>query len=271
MTLQSAFVRVAAFFLPGGIRGKRVQRGKTLFLSGLVGLLLTGEVIGAGITIQDSFEAGDPVDYTVSFGLGPVPVMNAALDGTSLEFQSENANGACCYYDQIRYPIVPPQRGLRVSFDVLTLDLIGSRNQFVLLFDTPYVQNFYLRPDGTIDAFGMGTIGSFQSGEKIRVSMDFRLDRNLWTISINDSLAGQAGLQSTRDGQPLAVESLRFSLGLAQGLGSADSTSRVYLDNVLISSVPLPASGGLLGLALTGLLTGAARQRKKQNTGTAES
>lgn len=216
----------------------------TLLFAGCGGGSSTNADIYTNILYNNNFDINSSPTYSIIFGspqiVGPIEQFTT----NSLAFNSAG-NSAPYYYDQISYPVDElgsPYIGLgnssfHISFDIITSELIGSRNQFTVLFDTPTVRNLVFLGEGaiSIDNFGTGNSGviaSYANYEKIHVDMYFDIKSDLWKVYINyryvygDAIRGES------------LRRIRFSHG-AKSAGNADFIASTYIDNILISAVPL--------------------------------
>ena len=85
----------------------------------------------------------------IVFGAPIVSSSLGLLQNQPLVFNT-TGNRPSFYYDQIILIVSKNAAFYYVAFDVLTQNLIGSTNQFKLLFDTPTVRNIVFRNNGTI-------------------------------------------------------------------------------------------------------------------------
>ena len=140
-----------------------------------------------------------------------------------------------------------------MDFDIATSQLIGSDNAFSIFFDTPTVRTLTFFNDGRIRVNNpatplTGTIGSFTDGVSQHVGMNFDIGNNQWDIFVDDTLLYRAALSAA------SLRSIRFSHGLINSTTGIDPSSTTYIDNVLISAVPVPAAVWLFATALLGLV-----------------
>lgn len=240
-------------------------------------LLTLGMAAWAGTTAAETvvlydnaFDGQDGPTYSVLFGppevvSGPASPFSTA----SLAFNS-TGNGQPFGYDQIIYPFYPggglpvPGRGpgrFEVGFDIQTQGLVGSANQFVVLFDSPEVRNLVFTGDGTVVVQNFGTtpvetvISTYVDGSPLRVDMVFDVDGDRWDVRLDGELLYSDLLDA------VSPTSLRFSHG-ARSSSPVDLVATTFIDNLRVTAeVPLPGSAALLAPAVLGLGLSAARRR----------
>lgn len=223
-------------------------------------LSLYGSHAHALVVHQSDWEAPFTPTYTVSFGNPQISAPTDVFDSNSLAFNT-SGNAPTFYYDQIRYSLGQPgydYPAFRLEFDMYTDAYMGSVNNFSVLFDTPAVRSVYFRSDGTIDLLVPGgggyNLATFSDGEILHLDMLFDIAANQWDIELNNQLIYSGIIDSATAGSPAEyLRSIRFSYGLGNSLSDTDHLSTIYLDNVVVSAVPLPAApvlfvSGLLGL-----------------------
>ena len=189
----------------------------------------------------------------------------------SLAFNTSGNTNLCCYYDQITYEIGSensPYKAFNISFDIYTDSLIGSNNQFTILFDTPTVRNLIFTNEGNIELHpgwdSQQLLTTYNENESMHIDMMFDIGSNIWDVSLNDIVIYSSYIDNVSNPylQPAEyLRSIRFSQGLESSLNSPSHNATVYLDNVMISSVPVPAAVWLFGSGLIGL-AGIARRKK---------
>lgn len=143
---------------------------------------------------------------------------------------------------------------LDVSFDFTSLGLIGSLNDFAILFDTPSAQAVWFRNDGQIALQNPGS-GFFLNGEtfRVRIHIDFTLNR--WSLYRDGVLLDELYIEPED-----YVRSIRFSYGHVLPAPLVPDSSGVAIDNIL---VVVPEPGGLFALGVgAGLLMAWIRRMK---------
>jgi hypothetical protein len=225
-------------------------------------VLATSAANGSSLLYQDTFETGDPVDYSIRFGVPEIGTATGPFATRSLNFNSYGG------YEQIRYIVPGEVRTLQLSFDVFTRGFLDAPEWYdyflVVLLEAPTVNNFYLTRTGTIGVqipYQVLPIGAFDDEEVVHV--DMLLDENTarWTTDINGSRASDLPVNELATTPRVPdLFSVRFCL-----CGSfIPSSVGVYLDNIrLVADVPLP---GTLGLAMASIfaLTRFVRRQKSQ-------
>ncbi len=220
----------------------------------------------ASILHYSDWETGGPYSYTPVFGSTEIVSPTGTLSGNSLAFNT-SGNAPNFYYDQIRYRIPSSDTSYYLGFDIYTESLIGSNNQFSILFDTPITRSLTFTKDGSIEA-NAGQIfpqilSTYNENESMHIDMVFNIGDNGWDIAINN-LNIYSGTINDPFNPHWAAEylsSIRFSQGLRSSVDSPSHNATVYLDNVVISTVPIPAAGWLFTSGFLGLLGMAARRK----------
>jgi len=223
----------------------------------------------ATILYEETFDAVSSPTYSVVFGTPTVVGPIGPIATNSLEFNS-TGNSPAFYYDQIRFPFESsgsPYQGagfdsFSVSFDIYTEDLLGSPNDFTILFDTPTVRNLIFRGSGDIEVRNIGSgdsgvIGSYSDRQLLSIDMLFDIGADQWDILVDNAPLYSDSMDAS------FLRSIRFSHG-AQTSGLIDFTATTYVDNILIttpSSIPEPTSIGLLAFGVL-LCLGARRRRR---------
>jgi hypothetical protein len=189
---------------------------------------------------SDTFEAGDSQSWSIPHYnpssptvVGPVNL----LTNNALFFDGG---------DQVQY-LIPEewQTGtFSVEFD-LVLASMGSH--FRVFVDSPTVQTLHFdATDGTqiyttYEGGGLPdeytTIGSYAFNTAMHVEFLFDIPAENWQIRINDALLYDDVMYGT------SFYSLRF----------ATTGAQAFVDNIVVSTVPIPAAVWLFGSALAGL------------------
>lgn len=233
-------------------------------------MALASTSVNAAILYQNDFDSASSPTYTTNFGNAAVVGPISGNTTNSLAFNSTgntDSNSSSFGYDQIQYGIDVPgspyagtsYQNFNVSFDIATNGLISSKNQFVVFFDTPTVRNLVFANDGTINIANIGSgssgvIGNYLNNDFMHVDMNFDIASNQWDVFINSSLLYSAAIDASY------LRSIRFSQG-AISSGQVDYNATTYLDNVVISAVPVPAAVWLFSSGLLALF-GLSRKQK---------
>jgi len=216
----------------------------------------------AVILHHNTWETGSPSTYTTNFGNPVVTGSTGVFSSNSLAFNTEG-NNPSFYYDQIDYAIgteSSPYSAFNVSFDIYTENQTGSNNHFVILVDTPTVRNLYFTNEGNIELqpgwASRQVLSAYNENESMHIDMLFDIGNNIWDISLNSTTIYSGIIDNTSNPYLNPAEylrSIRFSQGLVSSIDTPSHESTVYLDNVVISAVPLPAAVWLFVSGITGL------------------
>lgn len=191
----------------------------------------------SSITTPSEIVFGEPI---VSKSLG-------ALKDQPLVFNSLG-NRPIFYYDQIELSMDRGNGFYYTSFDITTLNLIGSRNHFVVLFDTPTCENITFQFDGKIDLFGKTQI-DYQNNELLHLEILINIAEKDASIFVNGNKEYEGDF---RPGE--YFRSIRFSHGLKSSASSQDNSSFVGIDNIIVADYVVPEPATLLLLGLGGLV-----------------
>lgn len=239
----------------------RCRFGTSVMAGVAAGLLLNAGLASGALLYQDTFETGDPVDYTavtnsITHGLPSVVGPEAGMTSSAARF-STVGNQPDFFYDQAQYAIATEVRTVSLSFDVLFANFVGAPNLlFTVIFDAPTVNYLQFRSDGTLFATGFGSM-TFTNDTVLHVTARFDEATRRWSSMVN----GLPFSSSQVSGQTPDLRDVRFSMGFQTGSISANAQAAVYLDNVVIAAVPLPGGLVLLVSALVGLAAGTGRGR----------
>ena len=184
-----------------------------------------------------------------------------SLSGTALIF-----NPTVDPYEQVSLLLGGGRSTYRIEFDLETQGVTGSGYAFTMLADTPEVQtlSFANCCDNRIDLWSGGpgpsitttTIGALADNTPMHVAVDIDLDQGYWMASVSGVGSAIAPFYAS-DGD---VFSLRFSLSPALGGIGLDPSVFVGMDNLTVTTVPIPPAIGLFGAGLVALLN-VARKR----------
>ena len=237
-------------------------------LTGLI-FFCAFEAQAAIILYEETFDAVSSPTYNTVFGVPTVVGAVGPFATHSLEFNS-TGNSPTFYYDQIRFPFESPGSPYQgagfdvfsVSFDIYTEDLLGSANQFVILFDTPTVRNLVFTGTGDIEVqnFGpgaSGVIGSYIDRQLLSIDILFDIGADQWDILVDNAPVYSDSMNAS------FLRSIRFSHG-AHLSNQVDFDATTYVDNILISTpsnISEPASLALLAFGVVLCVGGRRRKR----------
>ncbi len=239
----------------------------TLILLG--GLSVLSLQTQATTLYQADFNSGGTASQyglNIVFGSPNIAHMFGAANDQQLVFNSPTGG-----YEQVKlnWPSAPVSGGdYQISFDLMTHNLIDSQYSFTMLLDTPTIQNLDIGGYGNwISTFNpmatgpsvFGTVGHLSDDTLMHVAIDINLNQSLWTIAVNGVGQYQGAFYTSGGG----INDLRFNLSPWQGGAAAAPNISVALDNLQISSVPLPGAGSLLISALAAIAINTRRQRIK--------
>ena len=181
---------------------------------------------GPSITTPSKIVFGQPV---VSESLG-------ALENQPLVFNC-HGNSPQFYYDQIKLDMDYGTGFYYTSFDVLTQNLIGSRNRFTILFDTPTVQNITFQNNGKVNLFWRKEI-NYLDNEPLHFEISMNIAKKQTRIVVNGNKVYKGSFSPKE-----YLRSIRFSHGLGHGNDPPDYSSFVGIDNIFIADfVPEPST-----------------------------
>ena len=233
-------------------------------------LLTSSANVDAVMLHHNTWDTGSSSTYTTNFGNPVITGPTDAFSSNSLAFNTEG-NTPSFYYEQIDYAIgteSSPYSSFNVSFDIYIENQIGSNNQFTILFDTPSVRNLYFTNEGNIELkpgwASEQLLSTYNENESMHIDMLFDIGNNIWNVSLNDNNIYSGIIDNTSNPYLNPAEylrSIRFSQGLVSSIESPSHESTVYLDNLVISAVPVPAAAWLFGSGLIGLV-GFARRKQ---------
>lgn len=202
----------------------------------------------------------------INFGSPMVESSYGELTDQPLVFNTAG-NTSNYLYDQVWFELGKGYDNYQFSFDLQISNLKDSWYQFAVLFDAPTIQNLHFNKAGRMEAFNPNTasannfFGNYKEDELMDFDIDIDLAADIWTISLNDSVAYSGDFYSASGD----ISRVRFSLGKWLSGVSSDSSVTVALDNLLITSrdsvsVPEPSSLLLALMGGFGLIIG---RRKK--------
>lgn len=160
-------------------------------------------------------------------------------------------------YEQIELNLGLGYKNYKLSFDIETNNLVGSPYNFSVLFDTPQVHSLDFHGNVGVNTFNPAptplakgrNIGAFSDNTLMDVDINVNLNEEIWTIDVG-SLPVYRGVFYANDND---VNTIRFSLSPWHGSATLDPSVFVGIDNIVVSSIPVPATGWLLGSGLLGL------------------
>ncbi len=170
-----------------------------------------------------------------------------SMDGTALVFNPNTSS-----YEQARLALGAGASEYHIEFDIQTSGLVGSDYAFTMHADTPSVQNLsFSNCCSDSIRLGSSSFGTVVDNALMHVSIDIDLINSLWTADIS-GVGSTTSVFSSSGGD---IEALRFSLSPALGGAGLDSSVYVAIDNLYVTSVPVPAALWLFLSGGLGLLT----------------
>jgi subtilisin-like proprotein convertase family protein/outer membrane biosynthesis protein TonB len=173
-----------------------------------------------------------------SIVFGDPKVQNASRNLTNrpLVF-TDNQSG----YDQIQLDVGEGFDQYSLSFELDAVQLNGDT--MTVLLDTPGVRNIYFNPDGWVELYPFGNVGTFDLNGVNHVTTEINFEQDNWKLIINGkTLYNGKFAPSSND-----LSSIRFSLGALVG----QTNSVVAIDNIKLvgfnhetveaSAPPVPA------------------------------
>ena len=222
----------------------------------------------AATLYQADFQSGNALSsygLVTKSGSAAIQHVFGAANDNQLVFNSPSGG-----YEQVQlqWPTLSGASTYRISFDLMTQGLTNSQYAFTVFTDTPTVQNLEFHgSQNWIETFNpmasgpsiYGTVGHFSDNTPMHVTVDIALANAVWNIAVDGIGQYQGPFYSSSGG----ISDLRFNLSpWYNGAAPAPNIS-VALDNLQISSVPLPGTSGLLLSALGAL---AIRSRKGRSS-----
>lgn len=196
-------------------------------------------ITGIPVTTPSQIVFGQPI---VSSSLG-------SMQSQPLVFNCQG-NAPSFYYDQIQLGMDSGYGFYYTSFDYISQNLIGSRNNFAVLFDTPTVQNITFQSDGKIDFFSKRQIG-YEDDQLMHFEIMMNISNKTADIFINHNEVYNGSFAPQQ-----YLRSIRFSLGLLQDNVPADYSSFVGIDNIYVADqVPEPASAVIVAAGICFLVS----------------
>lgn len=215
----------------------QAQASTVIFSSDFESAVDNGATINdGGSTLNTKF--GDPALGSLGSLSGRALILNPSASSSYEQVQLNLGYGASNYH---------------VEFDLETLGLTTSDYAFTLLFDTPIVQNLNFADccSNRIYAFDtkavnpIGTLGVLSDNKLMHVNIDVDLAQSLWSIDVSGVGSGTGGFYSESGD----IKAMRLSLAPALGGAGADPSVYVGIDNLVVTSVPIPGAAWLFGSA----------------------
>ena len=240
------------------------MHAKTIFVT-LMAFVAAQPANAAVIHYSSTFENAVDVGAIVDSGgiltqvFGDVSLGNfGSLTGTALVFNPNVES-----YEQVSLTLGSGFNRYRIEFDMETQGLTGSGYSFAMLADTQTVQTLHFA-DCCSDDISMWSgapptttsIGTLSDNTLMHVTVDIDLAYGYWMTNVSGVGSNVAPFHAS-DGD---IFSLRFSLSPALGGVGMNTNVFVGMDNLIVSSVPLPAAIWLFGTGLLALY-GVARKR----------
>lgn len=134
------------------------------------------------------------------------------------------------YYDQIQLYLDSGTGFYYVSFDLEIQNLKGTTNHFVVLFDTPNVQNITFQSNGNCNIFGKAYF-PYEENELMHFEIFMSIAEKRTTVYVNGVRRYNGVFNPTS-----TLDSMRFSLGLESGNTAPNHYTNVALDNIYITN-----------------------------------
>ncbi len=180
-------------------------------------------VLGSTPTTGDGPAPRETISSVV-FGAPTVVLGYESLGQQPLLFDSSDQAA-----DQIRLDLsnLPASDHYCIEADLLISAQAGTDTGFTILHDTPQVRNIRFE-NGEIRTFvpfiGGSLIGTYTRGDVIQVRSEIDFPTDLWTISIDGSVAFTGSF-----GGATALTSLRFSTGTVGDVGVVAALDNVHV------------------------------------------
>lgn len=204
-------------------------------------------VVGQSPTIDGSPETPSSILY----GNPTVVASYGQFTDQPLLFNTEG-NKLSPFYETINLSMNKGKGFYYTSFDLLTHNLIGSRNSFTIFFDNPYAGGL------TFANFGRMNTGVFDFFEDdvpmhIEVMTDF-INNNYKVLINRQIICDKQYFTPGHNPEVSDLVMIRFHLGLDIWTNEPDVSSYVAVDNIIVADYVVPEPATLLLLGLGSLL-----------------
>ena len=230
----------------------------------IISLMFVGNTFAVTVHFDSNFETAIDTGNSIvdSSGnlsqiFGDVSLSTfGSMDGAAMLF-NPNVHS----YEQVELILGAGASSYHIEFDILTQGLAGTGYAFTMIADTPTVQTLSFG-DCCSDSIKLGNgistsrFGVVTNDTLMHVTVDINLISSLWTADIS-GVGSTTTMFNSSGGD---VDSLRFSLAPALGGLGLDSNVFVGIDNLVVTSVPIPSAIWLFGSGLIGLI-GVARRK----------
>ena len=149
-----------------------------------------------------------------------------------LLLNTELGNGPCCYSEEVGFRVPGQAAQYLISFDLVTVQLVGSNNRFRLLLNDADEASLTFSGDGLVLWSGGGAVTRFDDDHLLHVQLALDLNRQTLSLRINGELlhAATTSIQSLR--------AVRFNMSSEDGMTpeQIDPEPFVALDNLVIGN-----------------------------------
>ena len=164
-------------------------------------------------------------------------------------------NSPSFYYDSITLDMDRGRGFYYSSFDVLTHNLIGTDNNFTVLYDLPWVHNLSFINTGELNIFGRENV-PFQDDTPMHFEVLMDIENDFAKVLLNGTLVYDDKLLiylPNRNEEDFYFRSLRFSHGLQSSIGTPNYSTNIAIDNIIVTDYIVPEPATLLLLGIGGL------------------
>ena len=202
--------------------------------------------VGTSTTTVSSINFGNP---TVEDSFG-------SLTNQPLVFNSSSNPNNIFDYEQIELNLNSGYDNYKLAFDMETKNLIGSGYMFSVFFDAPRINKLSFNDNYLINIWPINDpIGIFVDNLLMHVEIEVDLNNNLWTIDTGLCKSFTGNFNSSIND----VSDIRFSFGKKYGNNPVNSYASVAIDNIKVTSNPVPEPGVMCLFGLGSIFYGIKR------------